>query len=132
MARARREIPPPLELHCLRALWQLGEGAVKDVRGIVGETRPLAYTTILTVLDRLTRKGKLSRRRVGRAFIYKPVESRESLRRAAVRELLESFFDGSEAELLRFLQGEPAAKDPDFPAEPQPDAESDRIDTVLL
>ena len=106
MARARREIPPPLELLCLRALWSLQdqEGSVKDVQRIVAESRPLAYTTIMTVLDRLARKGTLVRRKLGRAFLYAPQASQDSMRRAAVRELLDCFFNGSEEDLMRYLR----------------------------
>ena len=101
--KVAREVPPPLELACLQALWSLeesnlkAEGNVKVVQRIVAQSRPLAYTTIMTVLDRLVRKGKLTRRKVGRAYVYSPEASRDSMRRAAVRELLEGFFDGSEA-----------------------------------
>jgi len=126
MPRTAREVPPPLELLCLRALWSLGEGNVKAVQQIVAESRPLAYTTIMTVLDRLVRKGMLGRRKVGRSFRYAPQATRDTARRAAVRELLEGYFDGSEAALISFLQrrGE----------EPTPAStpDSDRIDTVLL
>jgi predicted transcriptional regulator len=69
MPRHAREVPPPLELMCLRALWSLQEGNVKAVQQVVAQTRPLAYTTIMTVLDRLVRKGMLARRKVGRAFV---------------------------------------------------------------
>jgi len=103
MPKTVREVPPPLELLCLNALWSLQQGNVKDVRQLVARKRPLAYTTIMTVLDRLVRKGLLGRRKVGRAFVYAPQTSRDSMRRTAVRELLESFFDGSEPELARFL-----------------------------
>ncbi len=72
MPKATRDVPPPLELACLKALWSLREGNVKDVRRIVAQSRPLAYTTIMTVLERLVRKGKLARRKVGRAFVYSP------------------------------------------------------------
>ena len=51
MPRTAREVPPPLELLCLRALWSLGEGNVKAVQQIVAQSRPLAYTTIMTVLE---------------------------------------------------------------------------------
>src|SRR5437763_16567462 len=105
MPKSPREVPPPLELLCLKALWTLQEGNVKDVQQVVAQTRPLAYTTIMTVLDRLVRKGKLTRRKVGRAFVYSPEASRDVMRRAALRELLEGFFDGSEAGLLLFLRG---------------------------
>ncbi len=124
MPRTAREVPPPLELLCLRALWSLGEGNVKAVRQIVAQSRPLAYTTIMTVLDRLVRKGMLARRKVGRSFAYAPQATLDAARRAAVRELLEGYFDGSEEELLQFLQRRPE--------EPPAVHVADRIDTVLL
>jgi BlaI family transcriptional regulator, penicillinase repressor len=104
MVRARREIPPPLELLCLRALWLLQEGSVKDVQRIVAQSRPLAYTTIMTVLERLARKGKIARRKLGRAFLYAPQASQDSVRREAVRELLDGFFNGSAEDLMRYLR----------------------------
>ena len=104
MPKAPRDVLPPLELLCLKALWSLHEGNVKDVQQIVAQSRPLAYTTIMTVLDRLVRKGKISRRKVGRAFVYSPQTSRDTMRRAAIRDLLEGFFDGSEEQLVLFLQ----------------------------
>jgi predicted transcriptional regulator len=125
MPRHAREVPPPLELMCLRALWSLEEANVKAVQQMVAQSRPLAYTTIMTVLDRLVRKGMLARRKVGRAFVYAPTSSRDAMRRVALRELLEGYFDGSEEELTRFLRGEgqPAAVRRDS---------NERIDTVLL
>jgi len=63
----------------------------------------LAYTTVLTVLDRLARKGRVARRKVGRSFVYMPVLSRDVLRRLAVQELLERYFDGSEDALRQYL-----------------------------
>jgi predicted transcriptional regulator len=131
MPRTARDVPPPLELACLKALWQLQEGNVRAVQEVVAISRPLAYTTIMTVLDRLVRKGKLTRRKVGRAFIYSPEASRDTMRRAAVRELLEGFFDSSEAELLRFLRTTAAQPEP-VALEMQVQQEDRRIDTVLL
>jgi predicted transcriptional regulator len=126
MPRTAREVPPPLELLCLRALWSLGEGNVKAVQQIVAQSRPLAYTTIMTVLDRLVRKGLLARRKVGRCFAYAPQATRDAARRAAVRELLEGYFDGSEEALIVFLQRRPEER-PTVTSQ-----SSDRIDTVLL
>src|ERR1700694_3736810 len=105
MARAAsaREIPPPLELECLKALWRLREASVRDVREVLTPHRTLAYTTVMTVLDRLVRRGGVVRRKEGRSFVYTPVMSRESLRKLAVRQLVDSFFDGSEEALLRYL-----------------------------
>ena len=128
MPRTARDVPPPLELACLKALWQLQEGNVKAVQEVVALSRPLAYTTIMTVLDRLVRKGKLTRRKVGRAFVYSPEASRDTMRHAAVRELLDGYFDGSEADLLSFLRASAPAAAP----APAPAIDDRRIDTVLL
>ncbi len=128
MPRTARDVPPPLELLCLNALWTLDEGNVRDVQQIVARTRPLAYTTIMTVLDRLVRKGKLSRRKTGRAFVYRPEASREETRQAAIRELVETLFNGSEKELLAFL----AAPGKMANAVAAGAEEPPRIDTVLL
>jgi BlaI family transcriptional regulator, penicillinase repressor len=127
MPKTARDVPPPLELACLKALWALGEGNVRAVQQALEQTRPLAYTTIMTVLDRLVRKGKLTRRKVSRAFVYSPAASRDALRHVAVRELLDGFFDGSEAELLLFLRGDDNKKAMAVPA-----GSEGRIDTVLL
>jgi BlaI family transcriptional regulator, penicillinase repressor len=120
-----REIPPPLELECLKVLWKLGEGSVKDVRGGLTANRNLAYTTVMTVLDRLERRGGVARRKVGRSFRYAPVLSREGLRRVAIRDLVNSFFEGSEDALLTYLRNgdaRPAAEN----------ATEVQIDTALL
>ena len=100
-----REIPPPLELECLKALWVLGEGSVKDVRELVTRDRNLAYTTIMTVLERLARRGGVARRKNGRFFLYSPLIERDVLRRVAVRELVDRFFDGDPRALIRFVDG---------------------------
>jgi predicted transcriptional regulator len=75
--RIGRASPPPLghlEMTLMELLWAGGEGSVRDV----GErlNRPLAYTTIMTTLDRLFKKGLLDRRKADRAFIYAPRFSR--------------------------------------------------------
>jgi BlaI family penicillinase repressor len=98
-----RDIPPPLELECLKALWALGQGSVREVRQRLVGDKNLAYTTVMTVLDRLEKRGGVSRRKEGRSFIYAPKLSRDALRRLAVKELIDAFFDGSEDALLTFL-----------------------------
>ena len=127
-----REIPPPLELECLKALWSAGQGNVKDVRQILVGRRNLAYTTVMTVLERLLKKGVVARQKVGRSFVYSPVLSREALRRLAVKELVDGFFDGSEEQLLEYLKiGDsqaPVFAEPEIPES----AVDDRLDTALL
>jgi predicted transcriptional regulator len=117
-------MPPPLELECLKALWGIGEGTVRDVRHVMVGNRNLAYTTVMTVLDRLEKRGGVSRRKQGRSFVYVPKLSREELRRFAVKEVVDRFFDGSPEALAHFLSS------------PQPVAssqnESEDMDASLL
>ena len=122
-----RGIPPPLELECLKALWRLGEASVKDVREELAASKGLAYTTVMTLLDRLARKGAASRRKTGRLFLYSAVLSRELVQKLTVKELIDTVFNGSSEELLAFLQGR-AGEEP--PAAVQPEA--DGLDTALL
>jgi predicted transcriptional regulator len=104
-----REIPPPLELQCLKALWALREANVRDVQQALAG-RDLAYTTVMTLLDRLVRKGVVARRKAGRVFLYFPQTSRDAMRRVALKEFLDIYFDGSEEELMAFLRQNPAAE----------------------
>jgi predicted transcriptional regulator len=105
--RPPREIPPPLELECLKALWGIGEGTVRDVREILVGNRNLAYTTVMTVLDRLEKRGGVSRRKMGRSFLYAPKVTQAAVRQYAVKELVDTFFGGSEEALRSYLQNSP-------------------------
>ncbi|HLJ13876.1 MAG TPA: BlaI/MecI/CopY family transcriptional regulator [Bryobacteraceae bacterium] len=98
-----REIPPPLELDCLRVLWRLGEARVRDVQTALFENRELKYTTVMTVLGRLTRRGAVSRRKDGRSFVYAPELSEDALRKLAVQEVVDRYFGGSKPQLMKFM-----------------------------
>jgi predicted transcriptional regulator len=82
----------PLEVELLRFLWQRGEATVREVVDS-GEISG-AYTTLMTTLDRLHKKGFLNREPEGRAFRYSPRQSREEYNgevvRGVIRELLGS------------------------------------------
>jgi predicted transcriptional regulator len=58
----------PLEIAVMEIVWERGESAVRDV--VDRLPRPLAYTTVMTTLDRLYKKGLLERRKMERAFLY--------------------------------------------------------------
>jgi predicted transcriptional regulator len=127
-----RDIPPPLELECLKVLWTLGEGNVKDVREVMTRSRNLAYTTVMTILDRLVRKGGVERHKVGRAFVYAPLLSQDVLRRLAVKELVDTFFDGSEDDLILYLKSGDT-KQPAFPIDLADEPEDEpQLDAALL
>jgi len=97
---------------CLNALWQLGEGNVEEVRRVVAAGKPLAYTTVLTLLDRLARRGAVSRRKEGRGYRYQPTVERSRLRHMALKQFLEYHFDGSVGELKIFLETAPIESEP--------------------
>jgi predicted transcriptional regulator len=68
----------PLETAVLETVWRLGaERSVRDVLGAMGG-RP-AYTTVMTTMERLSRKGVLRRRKEGRAFVYAAAVTRDEL-----------------------------------------------------
>ena len=103
-AASSKSLPPALELLCLRALWRLGEGTVHDVRKAVSKERVLAYTTVMTLLDRLEKRGCVARRKPGRSYLYRPRVSRDTMREHALKQLTDGFFDGSTDVLLNFLR----------------------------
>ena len=106
-ATAAGEIPPPLELACLTVLWKRGEADVGEVREAMREARPLAYTTVMTVLERLAAKGMVTRQKSGRSLRYGPARDRDEIRALAVAQLVEQFFDGSVAEFERYFRAMP-------------------------
>jgi predicted transcriptional regulator len=65
-----------LEAEVLETLWRHGECSVRDVQERLG--RRLAYTTVMTTLDRLYKKGRLERSKSNRSFRYAPMLSRVS------------------------------------------------------
>ena len=93
----------PLELDCMNTLWPMGEGTVRDIRDRLAERLPRAYTTIMTIMDRLARKGIVERRKSGRAYIYRANLTAEEARSQALGHVVEKFFGGSKELLLAHL-----------------------------
>ena len=77
----------------LEALWLRGDATVRDM--VDGECQDLAYTTVMTTLDRLFKKNLLSREAEGRAFRYKPRFTREELHREVAGEAFRQLLDAS-------------------------------------
>jgi len=109
-AKRRRSVLDlaPLELDCMNALWPMGEATVRGVQQALVAKRPRAYTTIMTILDRLAHKGVVVRRTVGRAYLYSANLSPHHARETAVEQLVAGFFGGSREELARHLGHLPA------------------------
>jgi len=85
-----------LELRVLEALWALGREA--SVRDVLDAFPAAAYTTVMTTMERLHRKGVLARRRDGRAFLYQPISTREELESGLVARAIEPLLRGRNAQ----------------------------------
>jgi len=81
-----------LEFELMEILWSRGESSVRDV--VPKLSRPLAYTTIMTTLDRLFKKGLLDRHKSDRAFVYLPHLSRQQWERTRAENLVAGFLSG--------------------------------------
>jgi predicted transcriptional regulator len=94
-----------LECKVMEILWARGECSVRDV--VDRLARPLAYTTVMTTLDRLFKKGMLDRRKEERAFVYVPQLSRNEWELKRADTLISCLVDsagGQNAALLDSLE----------------------------
>jgi predicted transcriptional regulator len=96
LARESRVATPlslgSLEFELMEILWSDSECSVRDV--VTRLSRPLAYTTVMTTLDRLFKKGLLKRRKSDRAFVYSPLFSRQEWERKRAGNLVAGFLAG--------------------------------------
>ncbi|MGH9795154.1 MAG: BlaI/MecI/CopY family transcriptional regulator [Candidatus Acidiferrales bacterium] len=100
----------PLERDCMHMLWPAGEATVRDIRDALAAVRPRAYTTIMTIMDRLAHKGVVERHKVGKKYVYRANLTAEQARAFAVEQLVENYFEGSRAALMAYLnRGGPAS-----------------------
>ena len=87
-----------LEAVIMERLWERGRPAlVREILDDLRGDRELAYTTVMTVMDNLHRKGWLRRERDGRAWRYEPTASRSAYTAALMNEALETSSDRQRA-----------------------------------
>ncbi|MBO0725294.1 MAG: BlaI/MecI/CopY family transcriptional regulator [Blastocatellia bacterium] len=92
-----------LEREVMEELWRRGRASVRDMEKAFGER--VAYTTLMTTLDRLYRKKLLSRRKESYAFIYTARFSREEFEQTVAKEVLDGLLeDNAEPLLLHFVE----------------------------
>jgi predicted transcriptional regulator len=100
-----------LELRVLDAVWR-HHGKEVAVRDLQPDFPTAAYTTLMTTMDRLHRKGVLERRKVGRAFAYRAASSRQELESSLVTRALQSALKGDSAQpILSFFVEEVSRQD---------------------
>ncbi len=91
------------ELEVLQHVWALGEATVADVHGRIAAARPIAYTTVMTVMKNLAEKGFLAARREGTRDHYRAARSQAHVQQGVVRTLLDALFGGSPVALVQAL-----------------------------
>ena len=79
-----------LELCVLERLWEAGQSDAKAMHRSVCESRSISHNTVQSTLERLYRKGLLSREKVSHAYVYTPLVSREGLASRMVREVVDT------------------------------------------
>jgi predicted transcriptional regulator len=103
MARPSTPTLTDNERKVLEVLWKKKSASVREVTDELCKKTPTAYTTVLTMLGILEKKGLVSHVRDGRAFIYSAAISRSEARASALQHLLKQFFNGSPAVLAQHL-----------------------------
>lgn len=94
MARRKQLAGGELEAAVMEVLWDGGGWMTPgEVHGILGRQRTLAYTTVMTILYRLYEKGRLDRQRDGRAYAYRPLQTREDYAASRMERLLDDAKD---------------------------------------
>lgn len=94
------------ELRLMKLLWLRGESAVADLVQALPDEAPLAYTSVLTTVRILEKKGYVTHRQEGRAFLYSPCVAEHEASRSEVRHVLQRFFGNSRERLLLSLLGD--------------------------
>ena len=105
MARTASRHPTELELEILKIIWRSKRATGREVLEALVPTRKLAYTSVVTILGIMTRKGYVRRRKATGGFVYEPRISERVTARQMLRDLVDRVFRGStSAVLLNLLE----------------------------
>ena len=91
------------EMEVLHHVWALGEASVADVHSVILKSRAIAYTTVMTVMKKLARKGFLHCDSSGSRYLYTPARAPARVRQELVQDLLDQVFQGSASALVQTL-----------------------------
>jgi predicted transcriptional regulator len=93
----------PQELEIMKVVWERQQATVRDVYEALLEERKVAYTTVMTMMNVLEKKGHLRKDPEGRSFVYQPTRPRQQVMSSMVREFVDRVFEGSAEPLLVHL-----------------------------
>ena len=92
-----------LQRAVIEQVWELGEASVHEVRKKLSQKKKLAYTTILTAMQKLEKAGWLEHRNEGKTYVYFPTRSREEAGAKSVRKFIERTFNGNALLMFQHL-----------------------------
>ncbi len=102
-----------LELEIMEFMWQAREATVRQVTKAINRKRPIAYTTVMTVLVHLVDKGLLTRTRDGKRYCYRLVRDRDEFLRATSESMVRTLVDDLGDLAIAGFLGEINKVDPD-------------------
>jgi predicted transcriptional regulator len=107
-----------LQRAVLETVWEMGEATVQQVRDRVAEMGrgELAYTTVLSVMQKLEKAGWLGHRAEGRVYVYQPTKSRDEADSSTARALLRRVFGGDPLRLFQHIIADEDLSDGDLAA----------------
>jgi predicted transcriptional regulator len=101
--RRAKPVPTEQELQILKIVWRLKTATVREVYEALLERRRIAYTTVMTMMNILERKGHLRKQREAKAFVYAATRPQRQVIGKMVREFVDRVFNGSARPLLVHL-----------------------------
>ena len=100
MARPTSRHPTELELEILKILWASGPSSGRQVCDALAPSRPLAYTSVMTIMNIMVEKGYLKRSKKGAGYVYRARVTQKATTQRMLRDLVDRVFDGSAASVM--------------------------------
>jgi BlaI family penicillinase repressor len=100
-----------LQRAVIEVVWELGEASVHDVRDRLSHKKKLAYTTVLTAMQKLEKAGWLRHRTHGKSYVYLPTRTREEAGARSVHKFVKRVFDGDTVLMFQHLMRESSLSD---------------------
>lgn len=103
MSRPVSKHPTELELEILKVLWRIGPATVRQVQSELAAERELAYTSVMTMMTIMARKGYAKRTKEGRSFVYRAAYQETRATKSMLQDLIDRLFGGSTTAVMQHL-----------------------------
>jgi BlaI family penicillinase repressor len=110
----RKAKPSGLEMQVLSVLWERGPSTAREVLAAMPDGKKRAYTSILSVMQVMEKKGLLTHTNKGVAHVYQPAVSRRDVLQPFLRRVLNEVFSGRPAAMMQALLADTSVSDTDL------------------